>query len=78
MAVKKLMGFVALCKYPGHNAYVFYSDEFHIEHWSDLETEGANKVKDQWAKISPHPPPDVIDYLPGALQYVPVEKTEGR
>lgn len=69
------MYFVAICGYPGLEAFAFYSVEFMVEHWSDLEKEGQRRVEEQWATISPHPPPKILRFEPGALVYMPDNKT---
>lgn len=67
----KRMQFVAMCQYPGHKEFRFYSEPFMVDSWSDLESTGEKIVQAEWARISPHPAPQVVDYLPGALLYIP-------
>lgn len=68
---KREMHFTAICAYPGKEAFAFYSVDFIIEHWSDLEKEGQRQVAEAWAKISPHPAPDIVEFQPGSIHYVP-------
>lgn len=72
--MKKQMCFVAVCAYPDLSCFTFFSTDFVIDHWSDLETEGERRVKEEWAKISPHPAPQIVRFEPGHVAYVPEEK----
>lgn len=68
--MSKRMQFVAVCQYPGMDQFRFHSEPFHVDTWADLEATGRQVVEAEWARISPHPAPPVVDYLPGALVYV--------
>lgn len=70
----KQMYFTAVCAYPNHNNFNFFSVEFVIEDWADLERVGRAKVVEEWTKISPHPAPEIIDFLPGAVVYIPNDR----
>ncbi len=70
----KQMHFTALCAYPGHKEFAFFSVDFVIENWSELEKEGQTRVEEAWSRISPHPAPEIVRFEPGALVYVPNEK----
>lgn len=63
----------AVCAYPGHDQFRFYSPTFTVECWADLETTAADTVAAEWAKISPHPPPGIVELIPGHLEHVPQE-----
>lgn len=63
----KRMSFVAVCAYDDKSQFHFFSPEFWIEGWADLERVGKATVEEQWAEISPYPPPKIIRYEPGSL-----------
>lgn len=63
----------AVCAYPGHKQFRFYSPAFTVEHWADLEAAATNAVAAEWSKISPHPPPGIVELIPGYLEHVPQE-----
>lgn len=60
----------ARCAYPGRADFLFYSPAFVVDHWSELDQAARAAVTEAWAKISPHPPPDVIELIPGHLAFV--------
>lgn len=65
---------VARCQYAGKREFVFSSPAFVVEHWWQLEQTAAQVVADSWAKISPHPAPDIVELIPGAMLFFPDEK----
>lgn len=65
---------IARCAYPGRENFLFYSPDFVVEHWSDLERTAQQTVADAWAKISPHAPPAIVELIPGYMGYVGGEK----
>lgn len=65
---------VAVCAYPGKDQFRFFSPAFVSAGWSSLDDEAREAVRDAWAKISPHDPPEIIDLIPGYLEYVKVAK----
>lgn len=70
MAPKKKMQFIAVCGYDSFNTFGFFSVDFWIDEWSELETIGEVKVLEAWQRISPYPPPKILRYEPGALVHV--------
>lgn len=70
----KQMHFTALCAYPDHKTFAFFSVDFVIEDWASLESEGQARVEEAWAKISPHPAPEIVRFEPGSLVYIPDDK----
>lgn len=71
MVMKRQMHFVARCQYPGKEKFYLFATDFVIEDWSELETVGKAAVAAAWESISPHPAPDVIEYVPGMIYFVP-------
>lgn len=69
----KVMGFVALCKYPDHDQFAYYSSEFYVNDWSEVEKVGQEIVDREWIKISPHPAPLIVKFIPGGLHYIDVD-----
>ncbi|WJJ55014.1 hypothetical protein [Xanthomonas phage RTH11] len=63
----KTMFFTAVCGYAGLEKFSFFSVDFSVEQWSDLEKVGQAMVEEEWAKISPHPAPTILQYVPGGI-----------
>jgi len=57
----------AVCQYPGKDQFRFYSSAFVVEHWADMERAAKETVEAEWARISPHPAPPVVELVPGRL-----------
>lgn len=64
---ERLLLFTAVCSFPGKSAFLFHSDAFSIQTWSDLERAGQDAVAEAWANIADCPPPVVVGYLEGGL-----------
>lgn len=63
----KCLHFVAVCQYQGKQGFKFFSEEFTVSNWHEVEDTAKKIVEEAWAKISPHPAPDVVEILPGFL-----------
>lgn len=55
----------AVCRYEGKEDFVFYSPDFFIDNWADLESVAKYTVEKAWSRISPHPAPSIIEIKPG-------------
>lgn len=59
------MYWFARCKYKGKDTFSFYSSEFRADWKLEDEMKKAQEiVLKEWATISPHPPPDMIELVP--------------
>lgn len=67
--MKERTSWVAVCKYPGKDEFMFHSTAF-VCHWADLDRVAKEEVHNAWGKISPHDPPEIVNLIPGYLEYV--------
>lgn len=65
------MTFTAVCQFDGKDPFQFFAPTFAIEQWTDLEREGEAAVREAWESIVPGPLPRIVEYIPGALVFVP-------
>lgn len=72
--MEKRIHWVAVCQYPNKKEFLFYSREFVVDHWSDLDRVGKEMVESEWAEISPYPAPPIVEFLPGYLFYMGPDK----
>ena len=64
----------AICTYPDKKAFMFYTKAFIVDHWSNLEAIAQEVVNKEWGKISPHPPPNIVELVPGHIEYIKEEQ----
>lgn len=62
-----MFSYVAKCKYPGHESFYFYTKEMVIQNTNDVQDVLKEEVKRQWEKISPHPPPEILEIQVGFI-----------
>lgn len=60
--------YVAKCGYKGKKDFYFYTDEMYVDSLEDLDKVGPEEIKTQWARISPHPAPELIEWFPGLIR----------
>ena len=53
---------------------MFYTKAFIVDHWSNLEAIAQEVVNKEWGKISPHPPPNIVELVPGHIEYIKEEQ----
>lgn len=59
----------AICQYPGKKNFLFYSKAFVAADWNNVEEIAKQMVEEEWAEMSPHPAPPVIELIPGYIEY---------
>lgn len=67
--LKKYRQWIAICKYPDKEEF-YFSAHFFTDHTVGEETawqEAIKKVKQAWAEISPHEPPELTGVQQGQL-----------
>lgn len=69
----KTLHWRAICQYEGKKKFSFTSSEFVVDSYSDLEKVGREIVEREWAEISPHPAPKIIDFECGHTYWIPDE-----